>query len=81
MTDSTRDALRSLIEDYGAAILEDPDRLSQFLEDRCPARRADNFRISFALRYLLKSGWTPHVKLSVAAITQYAEGLNANLGF
>ena len=81
MTDSTRDALRSLIEDYGAAILEDPDRLSQFLEDRCPSKRADNFRVSFALRYLLKSGWTPQLKLSVAAITQYAEGLNANLGY
>ena len=81
MTDSTRDALRSLIEDYGVSILEDPDRLSQFLEDRCPRQKADNFRISFALRYLLKAGWTPHLKLSVAAITQYAEGLSANLGF
>ena len=81
MNELTKDALRKLIEDYGVAILEDPDRLSQFLEDGYPAGRDENFRVSFALRCLLKFGWTPRGRLTPAAAAQYSAKLSESLGF
>ena len=59
MPQKIRDVLSDLIETYGIKILEDPDRLSQFLEDRCKDHPDEAFHLSFALRYLLKLGWRP----------------------
>lgn len=81
MNELTKDVLRKLIEDYGVAILEDPDRLSQFLEDVYPAGRDENFRISFALRCLLKFGWTPRGRLTSSAAAHYSAKLSESLGF
>jgi branched-chain amino acid transport system substrate-binding protein len=81
MEEITEQVLKELIEDYGVGILEDPDRLSQFLEDRCPTNRAANFRLTFALRYLVKSGWTPHVKFTDRNDNSYAGRLCEHLGF
>lgn len=59
MPEKTGDVLADLIKTYGVRILEDPDRLSQFLEDRCASSADEVFRITFALRCLLKNGWRP----------------------
>lgn len=83
MGGNTKQALKELIEKYGVSILDDPDRLSQFLEDRCPSDSAGNFRLTFALRYLLKSGWTPKAnnKFTYTNDTSYISRLCENLGF
>lgn len=47
MEGNTKKVLRELIDDYGFGILEDPDRLSQFLEDRSPDNRKENFQLTF----------------------------------
>ena len=57
MSENIRDVLSELIDSYGINILEDPDRLSQFLEDRCALQAEEAFHLTFALRYLLKCGW------------------------
>ena len=57
MSENIRDVLSDLIDSYGINILEDPDRLSQFLEDRCAREAEEAFHLTFALRYLLKGGW------------------------
>jgi len=81
MEENARQVLKDLVRDYGIGILEDPDRLSQFLEDRCPSRSAENFRLTFALRYLIKSGWAPHMGISERDSLQWIEKLCNNLGF
>ncbi|MDL2297606.1 ABC transporter substrate-binding protein [Synergistaceae bacterium OttesenSCG-928-D05] len=81
MEDRVKQVLKELIEEYGIAILEDSDRLSQFLENRCAGERSDNFRLTFALRYLLKAGWTPQVKISDRNDAYYADMLIKNLGY
>ncbi len=81
MEETTKQVLKELIDDYGVGILEDPDRLSQFLEDRCPSNNAGNFRLTFALRYLVKSGWTPHTKITDRNDTSYIISLCKHLGF
>ena len=53
MSENIRDVLSDLIDSYGINILEDPDRLSQFLEDRCAREAEEAFHLTFALRYLL----------------------------
>ncbi|MDO4988311.1 MAG: ABC transporter substrate-binding protein [Synergistes sp.] len=59
MPQTMKSVIIELVVDYGIDILEDTDRLSQFLEDRCPDQVEDVFHLSFALRYLLKRGWHP----------------------
>lgn len=81
MEEILKQVLKDLIEDYGVGILEDPDRLSQFLEDRCPSCRAENFRLTFSLRYLIKSGWTPHTKNLGINDSSWTDRLCKNLGF
>lgn len=81
MEDRTREVLKELAAEYGAGILEDTDRLVQFLEDRCTGSGADIFRLTFALRYLLKSGWNPHAAISERNAAIYTAGLVSGLGF
>ena len=73
--------LEKLIEDYGLCILEDPDRLSQFLEARNPGESAANFRLTFALRYMIKSGWSVNSKISNKIETHFSAKLSEHLGF
>lgn len=81
MEDRTREVLGELAAEYGVGILEDTDRLAQFLEDRCTGLSADIFRLTFALRYLLKSGWNPGKPISERNAAFYTEGLVRDLGF
>lgn len=73
--------LKELIDDYGIGILDDPDRLSQFMEDRCPSCRTGIFRLTFALGHLVKYGWSPRTHLSSAGTAKYVTMLCKNLSF
>lgn len=80
MSENIRDVLSELIDSYGISILEDPDRLSQFLEDRCAPQAEEAFHLTFALRYLLKCGW--RASASGAALEEgQEERLCQQLGF
>ncbi|MEG1799351.1 MAG: hypothetical protein RR214_04130, partial [Synergistaceae bacterium] len=81
MDESIKKILKELIEDYGFGIMEDPDRLSQFLEDLSPETKKENFQLTFALGYLLKSGWSVSVKTGDAGCEKYVSLLHLNLGF
>ncbi len=59
MADDFRRVMAELTEEYGVNILEDPDRLSQLLENRCSEAAAEVFHLTFALRQLLRDGWRP----------------------
>ena len=81
MAEGMKKVLEKLIEDYGLCILEDPDRLSQFLEARNPGESAANFRLTFALRYMIKSGWSVNSKISNKIETHFSAKLSEHLGF
>lgn len=81
MAEGIKIVLEKLIEDYGLCILEDPDRLSQFLEARNPSDDAANFRFTFALRYMIRSGWTLNSRLSTKNEMYFRTKLSENLGF
>ena len=81
MSEGIKKVLEKLTEDYGLCILEDPDRLSQFLEARNPSESAANFRLTFALRYMIKSGWTLNSRLSAKNEMYFRTKLSENLGF
>ena len=51
--------MAELTEEYGVSILEDPDRLSQLLENRCSQGADEVFHLTFALRELIRDGWSP----------------------
>ena len=80
MSENIRDVLSELIDSYGINILEDPDRLSQFLEDRCALQAEEAFHLTFALRYLLKCGWRVNSARAVLDEEQ-EERLCQQLGF
>jgi len=79
--DKIRAALKEVVSIYGVAVLEDTDRLTQLLEDRCGELREEIFRLTFALRYLLKAGWNPHAPGTEKTDAFYAAGLANDLGF
>lgn len=81
MEDGIKEVLNELAAEYGAGILEDTDRLAQLLEDRCPGSGAEIFRLTFALRYLLRSGWNPRAAISERNIPIYIDELVHGLGF
>ncbi len=81
LSEGIKKVLEKLTEDYGLCILEDPDRLSQFLEARNPSESAANFRLTFALRYMIKSGWTLNSRLSAKNEMYFRTKLSENLGF
>ena len=81
MAEGINKILEKLIEDYGLCILEDPDRLSQFLEARNPGDSAANFRLTFALRYMIKSGWSVNSKITNKNETYFRTKLSDHLGF
>ncbi|MDR3076309.1 MAG: ABC transporter substrate-binding protein, partial [Synergistaceae bacterium] len=70
-----------LIRIYGYPLLEDPDRLAQLLEDRCPDSRREIFLISFALREVLKDGPLPSSEAFAARSEKIESRLRENLGF
>lgn len=79
MSEDIRDVVSELVETYGIKILEDPDRLSQFLEDRCAQQAEESFRLTFALRCLLKSGWRSAAH--AGRLTEDEYPLSCQLGF
>ena len=81
MNEGIKKVLEKLIEDYGLCILEDPDRLSQFLEARNPGESAANFRLTFALRYMIKSGRSVNSKISNKIENHFSSKLSEHLGF
>jgi len=81
LNEGIKKVLEKLIEDYGLCILEDPDRLSQFLEARNPGESAANFRLTFALRYMIKSGWSVNSKISNKIENHFSSKLSEHLGF
>ncbi|MDD4159440.1 MAG: ABC transporter substrate-binding protein [Synergistaceae bacterium] len=81
MAEGIKKVLEKLIEDYGLCIMEDPDRLSQFLEARNPGESAANFRLTFALRYLIKSGWTVKSRITNKNEAYFSAKLSKHLGF
>lgn len=59
MTNDFVKILQQLIDEYGTEILEDPDRLVQFLDDRNSGTgKLYNFRFALALHAIIKAGWT-----------------------
>lgn len=80
MDGKMKKTLEELIELYGPAILEDPDRLSQFLEDRY-GDYGESFKFTFALRALIKSGWTHRLVITEKKREFYMDVLVRNLGF
>ena len=81
MPDDIRDILVEIIDSYGIKILEDPDRLAQFLEDRSSLRPEDTFHLTFALRFLLKCGWRPSRREYMKEGADYRASLESQLGF
>ncbi len=81
MSDKLEKILEKLTEEYGLNILEDPDRLSQFLEARNPSGSAANFRLTFALRYMIRSGWTPSIGITNKNELYFGTKLPEQLGF
>lgn len=81
MEDAVLQTLKELVGKYGLVVLRDPDRLAQFLEDMSPSTKECNFHITFALRYLLKTGWRPEFRNTGKNSARYAEEFKANLGF
>lgn len=81
MPDDVRDILVEIIDNYGIKILEDPDRLAQFLEDRSSLRPEETFHLTFALRFLLKCGWRPTRREYMKEDADYASSLVSQLGF
>lgn len=81
MRERIREALLEIVATYGVDVLEDTDRLAQFLEDRCGDLREEIFWLTFALRHLLKAGWRPRQRASEWAEARYAEGLAGDLDF
>lgn len=81
MPDDIRAVLTEIIDSYGIKILEDPDRLAQFLEDRSSLRPEDTFHLTFALRFLLKCGWRPSRREYAKHGADYRPALVSQLGF
>ncbi|MDO4952753.1 MAG: ABC transporter substrate-binding protein [Synergistaceae bacterium] len=76
------DILKDVVAEYGTEILEEPDRLAQFLEDRLPAdRETDIFRVTFALHSLIRSGWTVKTELHGAKRGLFVKKLSDDLAF
>ena len=76
--------LKELIDDYGIGILDDPDRLSQFMEDRCPSCRTGIFRLTFALGHLVKIRPSRHqclVQTNTSAKDENNHSESVNLAF
>lgn len=80
MGKSTKQALRELAAEYGIGILEDTDRLAQFLEDRGGESSEEILRLIFALRYLMKEGWGLRTAREHNDVL-YTDGLIKDLGF
>ena len=73
--------LAEIIDEYGIKMLEDPDRLAQFLEDRSSLKPEDTFHLTFALRFLLKYGWRPTRREYAKHRSDYEEALISQLGY
>ncbi|MDR1886119.1 MAG: ABC transporter substrate-binding protein [Synergistaceae bacterium] len=72
---------RELIRTYGLQLLEDPERLGQLLEDRCPDGRHEIFVLCFALRELSRGGGLPSADEFSSDQERAMDRLRDNLGF
>lgn len=72
---------KKLVEDYGFSLLEDPERLGQLLEDKCPNCRREIFILTFALREISRGDGMPDAKAFAAEEEKISERLGENLGF
>jgi len=82
VTDVLLNVLQQLIDEYGVEILEDPDRLLQFLDDR--RKNGDvsvNFRFTFALHAVIKAGWNVQTDCTAAKRVVYKDKLVSQLSF
>jgi branched-chain amino acid transport system substrate-binding protein len=70
-----------LIKVYGRALIDDPERLGQLLEDECGDARREIFIISFALREIAKGGGIPSLEKFTEERDLIADRLRGNLGF
>jgi branched-chain amino acid transport system substrate-binding protein len=70
-----------LVKVYGISLLEDPERLGQLLEDKCPECRHEIFLLSFALREVIKDGTLPGSKEFDKNREKIISRFCANLGF
>lgn len=79
MSEDIHSVLSELIDIYGIGIMEDPDRLSQFLDERCGAQAEEAFYLTFALRHLIREGW--HVSRGADLGEEQEDDLCQRLGF
>jgi len=82
VTDDFLKKLQQLIEEYGVGILEDPDRLLQFLDDSYGSPdTVANFRFTLALHAIIKAGWTLKTDFSGVGRQIYFNKLVETLSF
>jgi branched-chain amino acid transport system substrate-binding protein len=72
---------RELVKVYGISLLEDPERLGQLLEDKCPECRREIFLLSFALREVIKNGILPDAEEFDKNREKVISRFCVNLGF
>lgn len=72
---------KELVAVYGFSLLEDPERLGQLLEDKCPDCRQEIFILTFALREISRGHGIPGAKTFAAEREKISERLGENLGF
>lgn len=81
MKDRPVEITKELVGIYGFSLLEDPERLGQLLEDKCPDCRQEIFILTFALREISRGGNLPDAKTFAAEGEKISERLSENLGF
>ncbi len=82
MKDYIVEKLKELVQEYGVAILGDPDRLSQFLEgDTSEKNENEIFNLTFALHSIIRSGWTPHAEHNDVKRNLYIKRLHEDLAY
>ncbi|MDR1917190.1 MAG: ABC transporter substrate-binding protein [Synergistaceae bacterium] len=77
----TVEVAKELVKVYGRALLEDPERLGQLLEDECGNARREIFIISFALKEIARGGEVPSFEKFTEDRERIIEKLCRNLGF
>lgn len=72
---------KELLRLYGSALLEDPERLGQLLEDKCPDCRQEIFVISFGLRDVTREEGLPDTETFSRTREKIGQRFCKNLGF
>ena len=81
MSEAMKNILKELIAEYGTDIINDPDRLSQLLENRFHIGGVENFQLTFALGYLLRHGWSLSFDSGQKELSRYRDILCRDLSF